>query len=263
MSRPTDAPFAGFLHNLASTLGALGIRHNTLADITGLEKKRITEISSRKYEPMLSEAHRIATALGHTTIRPLITSGNLTLSELFCGVRLPDDVDQMRAGRAMPLSLACRVAMQLGVEDPAVLIVTPWQRSMWHMMSRERACHTGKCPWCFEPVGYDHLDTCVAEAIWGPRDAEQVTLYSPQPHPIRPGKGQRASGRAPGLAHQRKLAGITPAQLHNMIGLRADYLSRIEKGRLNLTLDKAEQIARVLNCDTALLYATPAPETDA
>lgn len=60
-----------------------------------------------------------------------------------------------------------------------------------------------------------------------------------------------------GLAVQRsrKAAGISQEELAMRINGDQAYVSRIESGQMNITLETAEEIASALNADVATLFA--------
>lgn len=61
-----------------------------------------------------------------------------------------------------------------------------------------------------------------------------------------------------GLAIQKKRisAGISQEELAMRIDADQAYVSRIEAGQMNVTLETAEQIASALNVDVSVLFAS-------
>ncbi len=249
---------ASRLHNLRAYLKLRETPPKQFALMLDMEPTLMFEFASCKREPWLDEAFAISRALGLTGINPLITAGNLSDCDL--GIPLPSDNSLLFTGMRLPLSLACRIALNLGVGDPAHLCVTDLHQSIWLMMSSERACVTGKCPWCFEPVGADHLDTCLPNNLWGARDKPTAEHVGIMPRPEMAGKGRRSSDIAYGLRAQREGAHVSRTHLTVMTGISAEQLSRYENLALPLDTERARTIARALRCDPAVIYAMPRDE---
>lgn len=55
---------------------------------------------------------------------------------------------------------------------------------------------------------------------------------------------------------RRRQLGISQEELALRIGADQAYVSRVEAGAMNLTLDTVEQIAAALDTDVAALFAT-------
>ena len=262
MSRPRHA---GYLANLRRTIQSLGLTRSTLSATTGLSLTRLADLIRADHEPYLDEAVRLQRSLCAANVRVLMASGNLTLSEMYLGVPLPDDVDMLRAGVRLPLSLACRVALKLGLDDPSELVVSPRHRQIWDVLSLNERGHpsiVGTCPWCCARVRTEgHLPTCLPHNLWGPRSREETPVeLSALPRPAMPGKGRRASGFAKGLRREREAFGVKQQDLATVIGIRPDYLCKIENGHLTLTVERATEIARHLQCDVAALYREDLPD---
>lgn len=65
------------------------------------------------------------------------------------------------------------------------------------------------------------------------------------------------------IAKRRKDSGITQAKIAEKLGLEIETISRMENGRISLSLDRLEQFAIILNCNPAdLLRPTPENDTD-
>lgn len=223
-----------------------------IASCTMMSPDHVREIDNRKHEPYLDEAVSIAWALNLPGIMPMISPDNL--ADLDLGVPLPSDVSMLRAGARLPLSVACRVTLKLGLTDPMQLTTRPIDRELW-TMTLERS--GGICPICrAQLVGEQgHLPACLPDNLYGARDHERTGAT---PLAKRPGKGRRSSDIAKGLRTQREARGLQAQELARMCGeMDPTYLSKLETGKQALTLDKAKVIAAVLGCDEALLYVDP------
>lgn len=246
-------PSTIFLHRLRLLRTNRGLRRVTLAVLTEIDESRLADLESAKYEPFLDETIIIHRALNTSGIVDLITSPETPLVDLNAGIPLPTDVDMLRAGVRLPLSVAVRICTKLGLNDPSALYATGLERDLWSVMSTLR---NDRCPWCHADTvnGAAHADDCLPSILWSERDRDLVGTLGAFPHPQRPGKGRRASGKALGLRRERVAAGMLSKHLAEAIGLRADYLSKIENGSLALTVEKAAQISNVLRIDPARLY---------
>ena len=58
------------------------------------------------------------------------------------------------------------------------------------------------------------------------------------------------------VAKFRRAKGLTQAQAAETFGCEPDYISRIERGRENLTLESLSRLATLLSVDPAELLAT-------
>jgi transcriptional regulator with XRE-family HTH domain len=56
---------------------------------------------------------------------------------------------------------------------------------------------------------------------------------------------------------QREIAGLTQAQLAEMVGLEDETISRMENGRRIPTVEKLAELAEVLRFPTALFFEAP------
>lgn len=243
---------AAYLHELRLHMRRHGVQKSLLISITGIDETRMSELLSRKFEPFLDEAYLIARALGLNSIIPLISgSGNLTEHHL--GIPMPTDVDLLRAGARLPLQAACRIAAKLRLDDPIHLVRSALTVELWSIMStlRSETCPFCKVPTVGEPAP-KHADDCLPDILWGHRTGAEASTTL---RPARPGVGRRASGKAQGLKRERIRAGQLAQDVARAAGLRADYFSKLERERLNLTTDVAERIAAVLGCDVAAIYA--------
>ena len=50
------------------------------------------------------------------------------------------------------------------------------------------------------------------------------------------------------VAHQRKLAGMTQAQVAEKISVEKESVSRMESGRISLSLDRLQQLSELFGC---------------
>ena len=258
-------PHDAFLTGLRNIVQSREMTRATLHAVTGLPLPRLADLIRADHEPYLDEAVLLQRCLGLSGVRYLMTSGNLTLSSLNLGVPLPDDLDMLRAGVRLPLSLACRVALKLGLDDPSELVVSPRHRQIWDVLSLNERGHpstVGTCPWCCAQVREEgHLPTCLPHNLWGPRERSVAPPnLSVLPRPAAPGKSRRASGFAKGLRREREAFGVKQQDLATVIGIRPDYLCKIENGHLTLTVERATEIARHLQCDVAALYREDLPD---
>lgn len=258
-------PHHAFLAAARSVIQSRGISRAVICAVTGLDALRVSDLIRADHEPYLDEAVRLHRCLGTAGVYELMTSGDLTLSAMNLGVPLPDDVDMLRAGVRLPLSLACRITLQLGLDDPSELVVLPRHRQIWDVLSlneRSRPDPVGTCPWCDTVVAAEgHLPTCLPHNLWGPRERSVAPPnLSVLPRAAAPGKSRRASGFAKGLRREREAFGVKQQDLATVIGIRPDYLSKIENGHLTLTVERAVEIARHLQCDVAALYREDLPD---
>jgi DNA-binding XRE family transcriptional regulator len=230
----------------------------TLAHFAAVEVERLRGIDNRTHEPTLPEAYRISRVLNLDGILPLIHE-RATLDEMDCGIPLPTDVEMLRSGEKLPLSLACRVAIKLGLPDPILLIQRGIDRELWRMVL-ERS--DSICPFCRanldEPQGLErgHTIHCLPDHLYGARDVPRRGVGNAA-RTIRPGKRSGGSGPGLGVATQRKLKGLKQLELAERMGVTFQYLSKLETGYLALTIEKAHQIAALLGCDEALLFVAP------
>lgn len=55
------------------------------------------------------------------------------------------------------------------------------------------------------------------------------------------------------IRHRRKARGLSQDDLALLSGMDRSYVGRIERGEVNITVEKLYRIARVLTCDPATL----------
>lgn len=246
---------AAHLRALPEHMRYRDIRTRQLYRLTGIPEERIKELKRPGFEPFLDEAYTIHRALCTSGILPLITSTASSLHDITLGVPMPSDVDKLRVGERLTLSLACRICVRVGLSDPAQLIANELHQELWAMMTRERSA---SCPWCHAACrdGAPHASTCLPDILWGPRN---LTIETGAPHrPLRPGVGRQSSGLAHGLRNERLMRKLPARGVAEAAHMRPDYYSKLERLHVPLTVDRAHAISRVLMCDVARLYAVPA-----
>lgn len=254
---------AAFLTNFRRTALARGLSIADIVSLTQIDRPRILNLRTADHEPFLDEAFTLHRALLTGGIVPLITASGVRLPDMNVGIPMPSDLVKFRAGMRIPLSLACRVAIKLGLPDPADLVSTPLQRDVWGTLCSRSAI----CPWCGgltrsidAPEAPDgHLATCLPNNLWTAREHKPGMEVGALARPIAPGKKRRASGQALGLQDARERACKRSKDVAALVGMDATYYSKIENGRLSLTIENAEKIAEILRCDVACLYAAPVP----
>lgn len=244
------------LANLSTIRVARGLLRPHLASVTGIDVERIRdfETGKRLCEPWLDEALLISRALCVGGIAPLISSEPLTTIDL--GRALPDDLDMLYSGVRLPLSLACRIAVRLGLPDPDQLTMqSPLPMQVWDVLEQcERTAVAGICPWCLaeRALGQPHSDTCLPRALWGPRSG-LMRRVGRKPKPERRGDRDGA-GPAWGLRELRKASGMTQAELARYAGINASYMARLERCNDVTRLRIAEKFAAALHVDVAAIY---------
>lgn len=258
-----------------------GLTKHNIVDITAAANRPISMVRLRELEngpirsePWLDEAIDLARILLLPGIVPMMwdrdqslsrfeakTLGDLTLFDL--GREQPDEVDLLKRGVRLPLSMACRLAARFGLPDPIYLEQLPVHQQIWSVVEAgERTGGPLMCPWCLgTPVAgagtpIEHLPTCLPANVWGGRSTAPYATAG-MPKPLRP--GSKGSARlAWGLASRRKAKGITQGQLASDVGLHPGYISRIEQARHPLTEAHATNMARLLGCSVEDLFARPA-----
>lgn len=244
---------AAYLHDLKQIMSGHHMPKKVLASVVGLEESRVSELVAATHEPYLDEAIAIYRALGLHGIMPLIGSGYLTSFDM--GIPLPTDLDMLRAGVRLPLSLACRIAVKIGLADPAHIAGHSVTFELWDIITTLRST---TCPYCHVPTVGDtltvHDPSCLPSLLWGSRDRRPYAEIGAAPKPERPGKGRRASGWAKGARRERIKVGMQAKELADAIGKTPDYVSKIECQRITLTTAMADTISNVLRCDPAQLY---------
>lgn len=235
-----------------------------LSALTGIPKARLLKLANSvgQEEPWLDEAVTLARVLNTGGIVPLIVSGNLTDCPM--GFHLDADVDAMRAGLRLPLSLACRLAVRFGLDDPIDLVVSERMMQIWSVLeaSERNPEAVGWCPWCAADIlaGAAHLPTCLPNNLWGPRDVVDARTLGYIPRPTGTNHTRRGFSKiAYGVAPLRKSLGLTQPRMAEQVGMASNYLARIEQGNTPLTLRYAERLAAAFNVTVESLYGSPPP----
>lgn len=255
------------LANLKATRLSKGVTAPVLASITGIEHDRIKELESltvsKRSEPWLDEAALLSRALCTEGITPLITSDNLTACDL--GLDVGGDLDAYRAGLRIPLSSACRIAVQLGLPDPELLIPDTLHRQVWDVLNAtERHPEAaGWCAWCGADIfsGKPHLPTCLPDNLWG-RDYTLRDTITATPRPERAGNsGLSTSGKGWGLKAFRNSLnggeGVTQRELADAVDIDRNHYARMERCELPLTLTNARRMASHWRVDVDTFYRKP------
>ena len=257
--RETTRP--AMLENLKPIYHAHGQTPKSLEELTGIPKARIQKLAnySAMEEPWFDEAVLLARALCTNGIVPLITSSG-RLSECPVGVHIGTDVTAYRMGVRLPLSVACRLAMRFGLDDPMELSGHSRHMQIWDVLSRnERGAEPGQCPWCLADVhaGAEHDEMCLPNNLWGPRnmgDARDLMF------PLRPSAKARRKmpgARGLGIRPLRTRLCMTQRQFGDRCGITESYLARMERCELTLTLPQAEKIAAAFGVTIESLYVLP------
>lgn len=251
------------LHMLKTVYQHRAQTPTTLAALTDIPKARILKLANSvgQEEPWLDEAATLARTLGTRGIVPLITpSGSLT--DCAMGFHLDADVDAMRAGLRLPLSLACRLAVRFGLDDPMDLVVNERQMQIWSVLeaSERNPEAAGWCPWCAADIlgGEAHLRTCLPHNLWGPRNVVDARTLGYLPRPTGSNHTRRGLSKiAYGVAPLRRSLHLTQPRMAEQVGMSSNYLARIEQGNTPLTLRYAERIAATFAVTVESLYGSP------
>lgn len=205
-----------------------------------------------RHEPTYAEARDLARILLLPGIVPLITPMPLFTMSHVLGPLRPDDIYYWRMSEDVPLSVACRITIALGLDDPLELEHMPVHTQLWATIeANERGAAPGVCPWCLGADG-DHLPTCLPNVVWAPQSTHPyITATFPQTG--RPSK--RGDSRiANGLKACRARKGITARKLANDVKVHPNTISRIEQHDIPLTRRLAEKIAPLLGVTVDALY---------
>lgn len=259
-----DRTRPAMLENIKLLSMSRGMTPRSLSLLTGIPKARIQKLSNHTEmeEPWLDEAYLLHRVLCTPGIVPLM-SGSGKLSECSMGVFFASDVDAFRAGRRLPLSVACRLAVRFGLDDPAELVARALHIQIWDVVSsNERGAEPGQCPWCLADVyaGATHDEMCLPNNLWGPRDVGDARDLM---FPLRPSaKSHRKmpGARGAGLKPLRERLVMTQEQFAKMCGINKNTFSRMERGDLTLTLRNAEKIAAAFGVTVESLYINAEPE---
>lgn len=250
---------------------AKGIPPAILADVTGITRERLGKLynSVGQEEPWLDEAVALHRVLGTAGVNQLISMSGTLTDDIPMGFATDGDVDALRAGLRLPLSLACRLVRRFGLDDPKELLPTPREMQVWSVLEDNARYVYDRgvsraCPWCLgvpDPAlggNIRHLETCLPDALWGSRSTVSPSElgYIPRPQGSKPHM-RGFSRKAPGLRPLRERLGKTQAQFAHENGIDANYLSKIELGHVPLTLRNAERIAANYRVDLPSLFVAP------
>lgn len=235
---------------------ALDMRRSQLARTTLIAEDRLRELELCRAEPWFDEALLISRALCRTRIDQLI--GDDWRADRHVVSPFPNDLELWRSGYRAPLSLALRICVRFGVDDPAYLAASPLAYQLWDVVSAsERHPEApGWCPWCAADIigGDEHLPTCLGHNVFTPHLQRTGVGDADLPKPYKRGR-RPLSVPARGLRGLRDAAGLTQAEMATKLGMGSNYYAQLERGDLPLTLQKANHISAVLGVERAVLYA--------
>lgn len=239
--------------NIEAITSAANVRDPRNPVIT-VERLRQLENLPR-HEPTYAEARTLARLLLLPGIAPLLSIGGIHAMTSVFGEPDPFDFGHFTTSDNVPLSIACRLAVSLGLDDPIELDILPIHTQLWATISQnERAAGPGECPWC-RGSGGQHLPTCLPEAIWSPRNSSPYGTAA-FPRPARP-RTRGDSHMAFGLKVLRAAKCVTQSQLASDVKINANYLSRIERLESKLTQGNAEKIAARLGVPVERIFEKP------
>lgn len=254
------------LHMLKLIRGSRNLTPQILSDVTGIPVLRIRalENASTRDEPWLDEAWKLARAVGTAGILQLVsTSGDLT--DLDLDFPMVSDMDVWRSGARLPLTLACRLAIQFGVNDPYHLVVEEGHRQIWDIVStNERGAEPGCCPWCLADMFPSedtptprHAPWCLPDNLWGRRDLIDKAELGHMPRTRTAGAKRTSTAKGWGLKALRCRLMKTQKQFAEAIGMDPTYYPRVERCEQALALKYAERVAAAFRVDVASLYVKP------
>lgn len=246
------------LDNLLPLRKAAGLQPATIARATGIELERLKGIGRRTntvIEPWLDEAWAVGRTLNTDGITPLITSGDLTSLASHPAVEAVVPDMAMRGWRArvrLPLTVAVRLTIDMGLDDPADLMTLSRGslgaklRQVWSLIeANERGARSGDCPLCLadRENGESHAPTCLMDTLMGSATAQDMA-DAPAYSTKVPYAGKRAS-RTAGLylGTVRRALGWTQEQMASATGMSTANYSRVEGRSLyGLTHDNARAL---------------------
>lgn len=248
---------------LKLTRQSKGVEPRHLSAVTGLPVPRIRELeaATRPVEPWLDEAYMLMRALCTDGILPLISSGSLTDLDLDFSI---NDREALRSGVRMPLTMACRLAVEFGLTDPYDLVVRPHQQQIWSIIhDNERGAEPGCCPWCLADIyaGEHHHEMCLPDNLWAARNVMSAEALTVQPRPKGRESKRGASAIAKGLKSIRLRLGRTQEQMASAIGVDKNHFARMERGEVRMTLINAERFASVFHVEVPEIFAEPEEHT--
>lgn len=226
---------------------------NPQVDVITMDRLKQLENLPR-HEPTYAEARDLARLLLLPGIIPLVTPAGIFSIVPVIGPLRIDDIYNWRLSDTVPLSVACRIAVALGLDDPMELEHMPIHSQLWETLERnERGASVDECPWCLGAAGH-HLPTCLPSVVWAPRDPNAIFSTATFPVPGRPST-RGDSRRAHGLKVCRIRKGVTAKQLAHDVGKHPNYISRLENLDRPLTQQLAERIAPLLGVTVEALYS--------
>ncbi len=255
---------------LASTRQSAGLVRKHITAITtrggrpiSEARQQALETGPRLSEPLFWEARDLSRILLLPGIMPLVSHVALCECAALFGPSQVDDVAFLKSGALdnLPLGVACRIALQFGLDDPIQLEQPALHVELWSSLgANERGADPGQCPWCLARtyddtglLGEPHLPTCLPHNLWGARSRAPYLISSiPEPATPRPrGVARTASESLKRLRQERHM---TQAQLASASELHSNYYSRLERGDVPLTETNAGKIAHALGCRTEELF---------
>lgn len=250
LERIRSAHAPAMLQKLKPMMVSRGLTAATLSNLTGITPARLKSLLhlNAMEEPFFDEAALLARALCTQGILPIM-GGEGPLRGRAMGMAFPSDMGVYRSGARVPLSLACRVAVQLGLTDPLQLgrdnpLSDPLHRQIWQIMERsERSSDSGLCPWCRSSIGAGdpHLPSCLPDALWG--ENIPFTLLPGVTQPLTRKSGKRMpSAIGAGVKRVRTALGMTQRQFGKPAGIGESYIAQIEQRANSLTQRMAERI---------------------
>lgn len=232
-----------------------------LSGMSGIAPQRLRQIELREVEPWFDETVILTRLLGISSVMDLIASCDLTSFEddpkFFA-----HDVRYWAEGVRLPLPMALRLARRFGLARPDDLDVPALTRQIWDVLSAtERHPEApGWCAWCQADIaaGEAHSGACLPFHLWGERPSLGFTSEAIIGE-ARPGVSGRRGGRAiaHGLHALRKAHGLTQERMGQIIGLNANYYSRIERGVMPLTLERGTALADRFGVSRDSIYLRP------
>lgn len=233
------------LDNLRPLRTSHNLKRPVLASLAGIPLDRLREIEMREVEPWFDEACALARCLNLVAIAPLWSSGNLTLSRLteLAGAPTGFDNEAWLAGGRIPLSLALRTSLAVGLPDPIHLSSTPLTRQMWDVLcaSERNPEGAGWCPWCAADIigGEAHLPTCLPSVLWYAPPAGVKSL--PKLTPAR-SRGGAAGVHAWGLRRIRANLAKSQVEMAELMEVHPNYYSQLETCKKVLTYRRAKDL---------------------
>lgn len=235
-------------------------RHRENMHLPSITQDRLRELENNpRHEPYYDEALALSRILMLPGIVPLITPGSLYEMVDVFGPLLEGDMEHFRNGVRLPLRIACRITVALGLDDPIELESLAIHRQIWSVIEgNERLAAPGECPWCREVVRSPdgkplaHLPTCIADVVWASR-SKAPYLTANVPRPMTP-RSRGDSRLARGLKAVRLSKGVLAKRLAADLGMTPNYVSRLECLRDPLTNENADRIAELLGCSREDLF---------